>query len=115
AFADAGSHSTQLWFEIWVPRQSDVDLVVAGGSIDVDNVSGSVSGQTGGGKVHMRDIIGVVSFYTGGGEITVRDSHVDGTVTTGWGGVNIQNVQGNLRGVSSGGADARGDATRMYA
>lgn len=111
-FVDDRSHSTALDFELWIPRRSDISLSSAGGSVDIDNVSGDITGHTGGGEINIRDASGQVTMETGGGDIRVRDSKVSGKVTTGWGRILVQNVTGDLRGSTPSGdtesLDAKG-------
>ena len=110
-FLDGGSHSTELYFELWVPRRSDIALSSAGGSVDIDNVSGELTGHTGGGEITIRNVGGSTSLSTGGGDIRVSDSNLDGRVTTGWGRIIVQNVTGNLRGSSPTGGGESLDAS----
>lgn len=102
-FADAGTHGTQLWFEIWTPRQTDVNLSSAGGSVEIRDVDGDLVGETGGGALTIRNARGFASLSTGGGEIDIADSDLGGRVTTGWGRVSLHNVKGGLRGLSPSG------------
>jgi DUF4097 and DUF4098 domain-containing protein YvlB len=99
-FVDAGTHSTELWFEIWIPRRSDVDLASAGGSVEIDDVNGKLVGETGGGSIVIRHAKGFASLSTGGGEIDVSESDLGGQVSTGWGPIYLRNVTGGLSGVS---------------
>jgi beta-lactamase regulating signal transducer with metallopeptidase domain len=101
-FADGGTHSTELWFEIWAPRHTDIDLTSAGGSVDIDHVDGNFSGTTGGGTIRVHDASGQANISTGGGDIVVSDTHLTGTISTGWGTVRIDNNSGDLHGFSSG-------------
>jgi beta-lactamase regulating signal transducer with metallopeptidase domain len=100
-FASGGTHGTELWFEIWVPRHTDVDLTSAGGSVEIDHISGSFSGTTGGGAIRVHDATGEANLSTGGGDIVISDTHLGGTISTGWGAVRIRNNSGDLRAFSS--------------
>jgi len=102
-FADAGTHGTQLWFEIWTPRRTDLDLSSAGGSIEIGDVDGDLVGETGGGNLTIRNANGFASLSTGGGEIDIADSDLGGQVSTGWGRVSLHNVKGGLRGLTMSG------------
>jgi len=101
-FEGGGTHSTELWFEIWVPHRTDVDLTSAGGSVEIDHVVGSFSGTTGGGTIRVHDATGEANLSTGGGDIVISDTHLGGTISTGWGAVRIQNNSGDLRAFSTG-------------
>ena len=100
-FASGGTQRTELWFEIWVPRHTDVDLTSAGGSVEIDQLIGSFSGTTGGGTIRVHDATGKANLSTGGGDIVISDTHLGGTISTGWGAVRIQNNSGDLRAFSS--------------
>jgi beta-lactamase regulating signal transducer with metallopeptidase domain len=100
-FASGGTHGTELWFEIWVPRHTDIDVTSAGGSLEIDHIIGSFSGTTGGGTIRVHDATGEANLSTGGGDIVISDTHLGGTVSTGWGAVRIQNNSGDLRAFSS--------------
>jgi beta-lactamase regulating signal transducer with metallopeptidase domain len=102
-FTDAGTHGTELWFEIWTPGRSDIDLSSAGGSIEISNVDGDLVGETGGGNLTIRNANGFASLSTGGGDIDIADSDLGGRVTTGWGRVSLHNVKGGLRGLTMSG------------
>jgi beta-lactamase regulating signal transducer with metallopeptidase domain len=100
-FASGGTHGTELWFEIWVPQRTDIDLTSAGGSVEIDHIIGSLSGTSGGGAIRVHDATGEANISTGGGDIVVSDSHLRGTISTGWGAVRIENNSGDLRAFSS--------------
>jgi beta-lactamase regulating signal transducer with metallopeptidase domain/DUF4097 and DUF4098 domain-containing protein YvlB len=102
-FSDGGTHGTELWFEIWTPRRSDIDLSSAGGSVEISNVDGDLVGETGGGNLTIRNANGFASLSTGGGEIDIADSDLGGRVTTGWGRVSLHNVKGGIRGLTMSG------------
>src|SRR5262249_37086051 len=73
----------------------------AGGSIAIENLSGTFSGETGGGTITMTGASGTASLSTGGGAIRVVDSDLGGTITTGAGEVDLRNSRGDLRATSS--------------
>ena len=90
-------------FELWVPRQIDVSMSSAGGSLSINDLSGEFTGQTGGGGITIERARGHASLSTGGGPVNVTNSELSGTVSTGGGRVEISNVTGGLRGSSGGG------------
>jgi hypothetical protein len=103
-------------FELWVPRQFDVQMSSAGGGISIDNLEGRFSGNTGGGGITLENVSGEASLTTGGGEIRVANSSLNGSVTTGGGGGIVTNTTGDVR-VSSGGGPVIRDGvsqTRSY-
>jgi beta-lactamase regulating signal transducer with metallopeptidase domain len=100
-FADGATHDFQMSIDIWVPRKTDLDLTSAGGSVDIRNIDGKFTGQTGGGDVSIRNANGSAQFSTGGGDIDVYDSQLSGRVSTGWGRIKLHDVTGDLRGVAN--------------
>jgi beta-lactamase regulating signal transducer with metallopeptidase domain len=100
---DRGSSSTSHHFEIRVPRRFNLEIQSAGGEIDLEDLEGDFSGNTGGGRVSIRKVEGRTKITTGGGEIEVIDSNLDGRVSTGGGMVKLSRVRGGLRGSSGSG------------
>lgn len=101
-FSSGGTHGTALFFEIWVPRETNIQLASAGGSVAIDHLTGDVRGHTGGGDIEIRNGRGNANLSTGGGEITVIDSRLNGTINTGWGRVHIENNSGDLQALTNG-------------
>jgi beta-lactamase regulating signal transducer with metallopeptidase domain/DUF4097 and DUF4098 domain-containing protein YvlB len=98
-----GGYSTSHSFEIRAPRQYDLRLRSAGGSVKIVAMEGNFRGQTGGGEITLQDVHGQVSLSTGGGEILVSDVVASGSVRTGGGMVRMSRVQGGLRATSGSG------------
>ena len=105
-------------FELWVPRQFDVQMSSAGGGISIDNLEGRFSGNTGGGGITLENVSGEAALNTGGGEVRVSNSSLNGSVTTGGGGGIVTNTTGDIRVTSGGGAVIRDGVsqgqTRVY-
>lgn len=103
-------------FELWVPRQFDVQMSSAGGGISIDNLEGRFSGNTGGGEITLENVSGEASLTTGGGEIRVANSSLNGSITTGGGGGVVTNTTGDIRVTSGGGPVIRDGVsqTRSY-
>jgi len=97
------SQSTSHVFQINVPRNYNVRISSAGGSVSITGVDGKFTGQTGGGEINIQKAQGEVSIQTGGGDIHVSDSRLDGNVSTGGGVVRIEGNAGNLNGESGSG------------
>ena len=109
------THNCSFGVEIKVPREFDVRIRSAGGSVAISGVRGTVRGQTGGGKIELADLKGDVQFRTGGGQIHVWDSDLEGHISTGGGQVRFDNVSGGVtarsgsrRGTVRGGKVTRG-------
>lgn len=99
----SGNQSTSHRFDIQLPREYNVRIQSAGGSITIADISGTFSGVTGGGEVDIRSVNGRVEISTGGGEVYVADSNIDGEVNTGGGRVRIVRVNGRFNGSTGGG------------
>jgi DUF4097 and DUF4098 domain-containing protein YvlB len=113
------NHSTNLRFEIKVPRKFDIEIESNGGGISIANVEGTMRGRTMGGRLDLTGLKGYVDLKTMGGEISVTNSDLDGEVKTNGGRVLIQDVTGDLKGSSLGGqmirknvTNRRGDSTK---
>jgi DUF4097 and DUF4098 domain-containing protein YvlB len=109
----SGSHSTNLKFEIKVPKKFDIEIESNGGEISIANVEGTMRGRTMGGRLDLTKLKGYVDLKTMGGDITVTDSDLNGEVKTNGGDVLIQDVTGGLRGSSMGGQMIRKNVTTM--
>ncbi len=89
--------------EIRVPRRYDLSLLTTGGEISIEDVDGTIEGETMGGELHLRQLKGSLRLQTMGGAIRLTDSEVDGKVKTMGGDVLLQNVAGNVDARSMGG------------
>lgn len=103
---DDSRYSTSHTFDIRVPRRFNVQLASQGGGVTIRNVEGRFRGHTNGGELLLSQVKGEAMLSTTGGDIRVSDSVLDGRVTTGAGAVTLINVSGDLRGGSSGQAQA---------
>lgn len=96
-------------FIVTVPRQFNVEVDTAGGSIDIEELQGTVSADTAGGSISIGDTAGDVTADTAGGSITIGD--VDGSVVadTSGGSIKVGNVTGNAELDTSGGSITVGE------
>ncbi len=101
--ARSNNQSSHHVFEINVPRNFNVRISSAGGSVSITGVDGSFTGTTGGGEINIQKAHGEVDIRTGGGEVHVSDSRLNGSVSTGGGIVRIEGVTGDLSGKSGSG------------
>ena len=99
----SNNQSTSHQFIIQVPRNFNVRIKSAGGSVSISNVAGTFRGNTGGGEITIRNVNGDIDLNTGGGEVNVSDSNLNGRVSTGGGLVRIMRVNGSVRGSSGSG------------
>ena len=95
---EEGNWSTSHSFQISVPRRQNIRIRSAGGKIDLRDVEGTFTGNTGGGEIILSQLRGTATLTTGGGAITVTDSRLEGAVSTGGGAVQFRNVSGGIRG-----------------
>jgi DUF4097 and DUF4098 domain-containing protein YvlB len=86
-----------------VPYESDVELNIMGGSIEIVNVEGRMSGRTMGGPITLEDLKGHVELTTMGGGIWVTRSDLSGTVKSMGGNVTLEDVSGDLNASTMGG------------
>ena len=101
--ASSNNQSTRHRFDISVPHNFNVHVRSAGGSVEIENVTGNFTGSTGGGEINLRGAAGRVNLSTGGGDIYVSDSKLSGNVSTGGGMVRLLGNSGNLKGSSGSG------------
>ena len=71
-------------FEFTVPENYNLDLNTAGGSINIDDLTGNVDAHTSGGSISIGNIRGAVDMHTSGGSINTEavygplDAHTSG-------------------------------------
>jgi len=94
---------TDIRVRVMLPKEYDLDLETAGGSVRIEDLSGRFRGRTGGGSLELQNLTGDIRLTTGGGSVYVRDSKLDGRVTTGGGTVKVENVEGDFDARSGGG------------
>lgn len=97
------SQSSNMNFEIEVPRYYDVELDSMGGALKIEGLDGTFTGRTMGGALALHDVRGVAELTTMGGEISLTDSELDGYLKTMGGEVRFENVIGDVKGSSMGG------------
>ncbi|MDZ7291632.1 MAG: DUF4097 domain-containing protein [candidate division KSB1 bacterium] len=111
----------QVEFRLTVPKQYNLDLNTAGGSIEVEDLFGEARVKTSGGSLTLGRIEGPVDANTSGGSIEIRQAKgkvlgrtsggsitlgaVDGDVDikTSGGSIEVDGAAGNLRAHTSGG------------
>ncbi len=94
---------TSVDLEFHVPRNFDLRLDSAGGSVEIDGVEGKFVGQTMGGHLKLHDVRGEAKLRTMGGPIELTDSDLDGSLETMGGEVLFRDVVGDVKGSSMGG------------
>ncbi len=86
-------------FDIQVPSASRLQVVTAGGNIDIDGTTGGVDAHTAGGALNVRNLRGEVRLTSAGGSIQV--DQINGTINAETGGGSITVAAGELHGVST--------------
>jgi len=111
----------QVEFHITVPKQYNLNLNTAGGSISVDDLTGEarvktsggslslgriegpVNANTSGGSIELRQAKGNIVAHTSGGSVSVGEVSGDVDVETSGGSIEVDGASGNLRARTSGG------------
>jgi DUF4097 and DUF4098 domain-containing protein YvlB len=124
-----GKNNSNVELLVKVPNKFTLDLETMGGSVEIEDVEGDISGETMGGGLEFSGLNGEIQFTTMGGSINVEktkgyvtlktmggsvsvvDSEVDGKVSTMGGSINIENVKGGLKGSTMGGSVTYRDVT----
>lgn len=91
-------------FRVYVSSNVSTDLATSGGSIHLENLSGSQKFSTSGGSLHLAKLSGRVDGATSGGSIHLEDSKDDIDLRTSGGSIEASNCSGNLRLATSGGS-----------
>ncbi len=106
------SQNTSIHLDVRVPSLFNVKISSMGGGVTIDGVEGTFSGKTMGGELDLSNLKGELHLTTMGGEIRLTNSDVDGTVKTMGGKALVEDVFGNVKVTSMGGAVTRRRVTR---
>jgi hypothetical protein len=105
--------SLSIAFRIFVPENVSTDLSTSGGSISINNVSGTEDFATSGGSLEVKKLSGKINGRTSGGSINVSDSKDDIDLSTSGGSIDASNCIGKIKLNTSGGSvsltDLKGD------
>ncbi|TDQ76507.1 DUF4097 family beta strand repeat-containing protein [Sphingobacterium yanglingense] len=99
-----GNSPISVAFHVIVPQNINTSLQTAGGSINLNTLSGVQNFQTSGGSLNLKTISGQINGQTSGGSINATDC--DGTIqlTTSGGSINLDRVTGKIAISTSGGS-----------
>ena len=103
-FLDTDWRRLRVRYVVSVPKQYNVDLRTAGGSISVDDLEGEVHGRTSGGSLRFGRIQGPVWGRTSGGSITLEGGVGTADLKTSGGSIKIGEVDGTVTAHTSGGS-----------
>jgi DUF4097 and DUF4098 domain-containing protein YvlB len=97
------SPRVRLSFSVMTPREYNVNVRTAGGSVSVSGIDGDIKGNTSGGSIRAEELSGTIDLRTSGG--SVRSSGVNGKISlkTSGGGITVENASGILDVKTSGG------------
>jgi hypothetical protein len=105
--------SLSIAFKIFVGENVSTDLSTSGGSISINNVSGTEDFATSGGRLEVKKLTGKINGKTSGGSINVSDSKDDIDLSTSGGSIDAKNCDGKIKLNTSGGSvsltDLKGD------
>lgn len=99
-----GSSDLRVKWNIVVPRQYQLELKTAGGSIHVRDLNGDVNARTSGGNLQLGRVQGRVHARTSGGGIAIEETGGEVDVSTSGGGIRITRARGDVRARTSGGS-----------
>jgi len=117
----SGRKRLKLHFDVKVPKEFDldvntaggsirvtdligkIDLHTSGGSISVGQIDGPVTAKTSGGSIKVREARGHVYAHTSGGSITIGETAGSVNAKTSGGGIRLDGVTGDTRAYTSGG------------
>ena len=91
-------------FRVYVGSNVSTDLSTSGGSIHLENLSGSQKFSTSGGSLHLAKLSGRIDGATSGGSIHLEDSKDNIDLRTSGGSIEASNCSGTLRLATSGGS-----------
>jgi hypothetical protein len=91
-------------FKVYVPKQVNTHLGTSGGSIHLDNLSGTETFGTSGGSLHIDALTGTIKGETSGGSIQVSNSSNDISLETSGGSIHADNCNGKIHLETSGGS-----------
>lgn len=96
--------NSRVRFEITVPRDFNIDVETAGGSIEVADLNGEVLARTSGGSLSFGRIEGTIRAKTSGGSIRFAGGNADADLRTSGGSIKVGDVGGKLKVHTSGGS-----------
>ncbi|NVK88290.1 MAG: DUF4097 family beta strand repeat protein [Gammaproteobacteria bacterium] len=108
---DWGWGSKRVKFSFVVPKTFDLTLDTSGGSINIDDLIGTVKVRTSGGSLSFGKIQGDIEGRTSGGSIEVSGSKGNVRVHTSGGSLTLGDIEGDLHGRTSGGSIRLGTVT----
>lgn len=94
---------------VHVPRGQKIELFVAVGRVEVQNVEGDILVDVGAADVDVTGTRGPLTLDTGSGRVTVRDASGDLTIDSGSGGLSVDRLKGGSLRIDSGSGGVEGN------
>lgn len=95
---------SRVEFLVSVPRRFNLDLATSGGSIEVEDLDGTLQAHTSGGSLRFGRIEGEVNADTSGGSIRLEGGGSDVRIETSGGSIKVGEVLGKVKAHTSGGS-----------
>jgi len=99
-----GNTRYEVQWNVRVPDRYNVEVRTSGGSIEIDDIDGTVDARTSGGGIVTGHVKGEASLSTSGGSIKVGGANGPVTAQTSGGGITIGNTTGQVEARTSGGS-----------
>lgn len=96
--------SLSIGFKIYVNKETATNLNTSGGSIQLDNLTGTQNFETSGGSIGVDKVMGAVKGETSGGSINVSNTKPSIDMETSGGSITANNCQGMIKLETSGGS-----------
>lgn len=93
----------KLHFAVTVPKEFNLDVTTAGGSIQVTDLIGKCDVKTSGGSISVGKVDGAVNAKTSGGSIRIQEARGQVVASTSGGGISIGETAGSVTAKTSGG------------
>ena len=97
-----GGHRVRV--RVRIPEVFSVDVRTGGGSIEIEEVDGSIQARTSGGSIEVEGARGDVEVRTSGGKISIDEVAGDVLARTSGGGIRVSEVAGRVEVRTSGGS-----------
>lgn len=103
---------TRVRVHVRVPEQYSLRVRTAGGSVEIEELKGTVTATTSGGRIELKEVDGPVDLRTSGGSIEAEEIGGDLSAKTSGGRIRVAEAQGRVEVRTSGGGldllDVRG-------
>ncbi|MDZ7262326.1 MAG: DUF4097 domain-containing protein, partial [candidate division KSB1 bacterium] len=110
-------HRLRVHFDVVVPYEYNLDIRTASGSISVHDLKGRVELNTSGGSLNLGQIEGPITGETSGGSIRIQGAKGRVNVHTSGGSISIGETTGSVAAETSGGSislDGVGDDVKVH-